>query len=332
MYTLDTTDCFRITPTSDTYIYDIIPTEKGIVTISSDNSLRLLDPLALNTPLNTIKNVNAEITCATVIRGDGESSSLVGTAGRDGKLTLIDFRCQKIGEISTQGNAAILALASFGNAIAAGTELTNHQASVIMWDARNLSAPVVEYVESHSDDVTEVQFHPSRPQILLSGSTDGLLNIYDTTVSDEEDALHQTINHGHSIHRCNFLNDADIFALSHDEQFSLYELMTDVGEGIEEPAAVSFGDMRELLGGEYAANVVRRTDGSAVLGIGSHSRESFDLIQLRKHSSWNFVPEERVNLTGAHGSEIVRSFCFMDSHKTVLTAGEDGQVKAWGSE
>jgi hypothetical protein len=50
----------------------------------------------------------------------------------------------------------------------------------------------------------------------------------------------------------------------------MYELVTDIGEGIEEPAPVNFGDMRELLGGEYAANVVRRTDGSAVLGIGSH--------------------------------------------------------------
>jgi hypothetical protein len=118
--------------------------------------------------------------------------------------------------------------------------------------------------------ITQVQFHPSRPQILLSGSTDGLVNIYNTTVSDEEDALHQTINHGHSIHHANFLNDTDIYALSHDEQFSTYELVTNEGEEIEEPAPVNFGDIREMLGGEYAANVVRRPDGSAVLGIGSH--------------------------------------------------------------
>jgi hypothetical protein len=55
--------------------------------------------------------------------------------------------------------------------LAAGTELTNHQATVSIWyitpsfamdnidtsrDARSLGEPVVHYVESHSDDVTEV--------------------------------------------------------------------------------------------------------------------------------------------------------------------------------
>jgi hypothetical protein len=96
------------------------------------------------------------------------------------------------------------------------------------------------------------------------------MNIYNTTISDEEEALHQTINHGHSIHHANFLTDVDIFALSHDEKFSMYELVTNPEEGVEESRPFHFGDMRETLNGEYVANVLRRPDGSAVLGIGSH--------------------------------------------------------------
>jgi len=115
-----------------------------------------------------------------------------------------------------------------------------------------------------------------------------------------------------------------------------------------EEHAVHYGDMREGLGGEYMANVLRRPDGSAVIGMGTHryilgwlgyrvllignSRESFDLIQFTKNTPWTFVPESKVTLPGAHGTEIVRAFCFLDSHKTVLTAGEDGQVKAWSGE
>lgn len=196
-------------------------------------------------------------------------------------------------------------------------------------DARSLASPVVQYVESHSDDVTEVcypvvvysgctnhssqlQFHSTQESLLLSGSTDGLVNIYNITVSDEEEALHQTINHGHSIHHANFLSDTDIFALSHDEKFSMYELVTNPEEGVEEPAPVVYGDMRENLGGEYVANVLCRPDGGAVLGIGSHSKNDFDLVQLKKGKPWVFAPETKVTLSGAHGSEIVRSFCFLD--------------------
>ena len=109
-----------------------------------------------------------------------------------------------------------------------------------------------------------------RPQILLSGSTDGLVNIYNTTITDEEEALHQTINHGHSIHHANFLSEVDIFALSHDEKFSMYELVTDIAEEVVEKEPSNFGDMRERLGGEYVVNVLGRGDGGAVMGVGMH--------------------------------------------------------------
>ena len=125
-------------------------------------------------------------------------------------------------------------------------------------------------MRAFAESFPKLQFHPTRPQILLSGSTDGLVNIYNTTIADEEEALHQTINHGASIHHSNFLSDIDIFALSHDEKFSMYELVTNPEEGVEEPPPVRFGDMREKLGGEYVANVVKRPDGGAVVGVGSH--------------------------------------------------------------
>ena len=42
------------------------------------------------------------------------------------------------------------------------------------------------------------------------------------------------------------------------------------------------------------------------------STESFDLVQFQNGTPWRFVPDEKVRLPGAHGSEIVRSFCFLD--------------------
>jgi SEL1 protein len=129
---------------------------------------------------------------------------------------------------------------------------------------------VIQFDPLQTTDRSKLQFHPSRPQILLSGSTDGLLNIYNTTITDEEEALHQTINHGASIHRSNFLSDIDIFALSHDEKLSIYELVTNPEEGVEEQPPIHFGDMREKLQGEYVANIIRRRDRGSVIGIGTH--------------------------------------------------------------
>lgn len=78
------------------------------------------------------------------------------------------------------------------------------------------------------------------------------------------------------------------------------------------------------------------------------SRESFDLVQLKNNPPWSFSAETKVTLPGAHGSELIRSFCFFDAvsnsvynvwqilivlqHQIVVTCGEDGQIKAWKGE
>lgn len=65
----------------------------------------------------------------------------------------------------------------------------------------------MSYVDSHNDDVTAVRFHPQKLNCLISGSTDGLINIYDTNINDEDDAVYQTINHEASIHSTGFISE-----------------------------------------------------------------------------------------------------------------------------
>ena len=90
MYTLDATGVFRIEQPPDTYIYHIEPVADRIAAISSDNCLRLIDPLFLNGPaLNTIQNIHAEVTCLKIL--DAENG-IICTAGRDGKIAIFDLR------------------------------------------------------------------------------------------------------------------------------------------------------------------------------------------------------------------------------------------------
>lgn len=59
------------------------------------------------------------------------------------------------------------------------------------------------------------------------------------------------------------------------------------------------------------------------------SQQLFQLIHMSKSRNWAFNPNSSVGLPGAHGSELVRSFCFFDQEQVVFTAGEDGQIIAW---
>ena len=140
-------------------------------------------------------------------------------------------------------------------------------------DLRSPSKPLQKYVESHNDDVTEVQFHPTLPRCLLSGGTDGLVNIYDMSISDEDDALIQVHNHGSSINHAGFLSNSDLFALSHDETLSVYHL-NDPDESTDEPSPTVFGDLRPKLDCEYIVDVIPSTSSSsgveAIVGAGSH--------------------------------------------------------------
>ncbi|KAL8848941.1 MAG: hypothetical protein Q9221_006035 [Calogaya cf. arnoldii] len=240
----------------DTYIYKILPINTELVSISSDDALRVIDPPTLKV-CGTIDRVHDGVTS---LSGWGDNLAL--TAGRDGL-------------------------------------------------------------------VTDLSFHPSHPSTLLSGSTDGLVNIYNTTVTDEDDALTQVFNHGSSIAHTGFVSDHEVFALSHDEVFSIYD--TTGPDDAEDVPACAMGDLRPHLQCDYVVDLVSSGSTGPVLGAGSHSSHHLDIVPLVHESEWTLDGANTLRLPSAHGEEVVRSFCFSRDGNTIFTAGEDGLIKAWRS-
>jgi WD40 repeat protein len=78
--------------------------------------------------------------------------------------------------------------------VAAGSELKGDEnVAIAFWDLR---APINKqllgyYTESHSDDIIRVEFCRMNSTKLISGSTDGLVCLYDVSKSNEDDALDQ---------------------------------------------------------------------------------------------------------------------------------------------
>ena len=134
-------------------------------------------------------------------------------------------------------------------------------------DVRSSPSAKAHYQEVHSDDVTDLVFNPANPALLLSGSTDGLVNVYDTRIPDEDDLVVQTCNHDASVHRAAWLTNSEIAVLSHDERCALYDVAEEHANG---DATHDFGDLRPVLDCQYVADVTPKMDGSgAILGAGS---------------------------------------------------------------
>lgn len=72
--------------------------------------------------------------------------------------------------------------------IGAGTELLNHDVFILFYDIRQ-TAKMGFYSEGHDDDISQVKFHYANPDSMLTGSDDGLVNLYDISKTNEDDAL-----------------------------------------------------------------------------------------------------------------------------------------------
>lgn len=100
------------------------------------------------------------------------------------------------------------------------------------------------------------------------------MNIYNTTIPDEDDALVQITNHGSSIHHAGFLTDTQLYALSHDEDFSVHPLISQDDEAAaqeEDHAPTKFGDLRGLLNCEYIVDIITPSEnGNTIIAAGIH--------------------------------------------------------------
>ncbi|KAJ6001323.1 hypothetical protein N7499_002764 [Penicillium canescens] len=312
---------------ADSYIYGITAAAPGtFAAISSDDSLRVFDAADLNR--GAVVSSHTHDGGVTSLRSYAGESQLL-TGGRDGKVRIWDVRAGgPVVEMETARHSPVLSVACNPetNTVVAGTELVSSQAVVAFWDIRSPKEFSLQYVESHNDDITELQYHPTRSNILLSGSTDGLVNIYNTTITDEDEALVQVINHG-SVHHAGFLSEREIFALSHDELFSVHPA-TDPDDTAQVPDPVHFGDVREKLACEYVAQLCIGGQG-AFIAAGNKMDNRLDLVPLVSGPEWKLDQENLWRLPGAHGEEVVRSVCLDEQSQSVFTCGEDGFVRAW---
>lgn len=301
----------------NTYLYSLARRGDTFATIGSDDSLRLFD-ISLNL-LNKVQPAHSGISCL--------ASSDIGfvTAGRDGVIRIWDLQSPnpslQIFEPKSRGFSSIT---HHGHYLAAGTESIKEglgDVSVLIYDCRNASTPLRNYVESHTDTITQLAFHPAEPNVLLSGSTDGLISIFEVNVEEEDDALQRVLNPRSAVHCAGFLNNTSVYVATTDEHMFIYPLSDS-----DDVSTIEFGDVREKEDCTYIVNIIPSRSGLNVV-CGHNINQTLSILDL--DASRSFSIASRLALPGAHGDEIVRDFMLLGDAKKAITCGEDGQLKLW---
>lgn len=143
----------------------------------------------------------------------------------DGSIRLWDTRsCRQVSLLRTyQPPSEIYSLSfggSSGNLVAAGGKAT-----VFCWDWRTRQQ-LACMEECHTDDVTQVRFHPVQREKLFSACVDGLICVLDTRGEiNDDDGLEVVMGVGTSIGRIGFhgASSERLWCLTHIETLSIWD-------------------------------------------------------------------------------------------------------------
>ncbi|NXO26459.1 WDR89 protein, partial [Cisticola juncidis] len=219
--------------------------------------------------------------------------------------------------------------------VCAGTEKVEKDTFLVFWDARGVTdcasttkEPLGVYSESHNDDITKICFHPTQPNLVVSGSTDGLVNVFDINKDNEDDALISTCNSESSVSSLGWSGEGykQVYCVTHDEGFCWWDTAQ---LDTEEPITLLHVlDVRESVctenhGLHYLVGGLYHEKAGKLFLVGGTSTGNIHLISCSP-DGLSLVG----TLRGGH-SATVRSFCWSPTDESLLTGGEDAQLLLW---
>lgn len=210
--------------------------------------------------------------------------------------------------------------------ICTGTEQINGNVFLLFYDVRERQQ-LGGYFESHEDDITSLRFHHTNPDILCSGSTDGLINVFDIKEATEDEALTTTINTESSVQKLNWhknIYEQDVIScITYTNDFHVY--LPDEGDIVAkfDRCQITAAARRK---NETSCNVVdahSTGNGDILLLTGTNYNKGEVLRTLRLNKSLLPVADFIGN------KQVVRASIFEKKSGTLVTGGESGFVTLW---
>ncbi|NXF81349.1 WDR89 protein, partial [Sclerurus mexicanus] len=309
----------------------------GFVAVScSGRSVRVYD----RETLRFLRQYSSPPGALSGVRFAHTGDSVVFSAGSEGTVKCWDVRAATQKPVRVFSGYPSNVFISFDIScsdliVCAGTEKVEQDAFLVFWDARGITdcassakEPLGVYSESHNDDITKICFHPVEPNLVVSGSTDGLVNVFDINKDNEDDALISTCNSDSSVSFIGWSGKdyKQVYCLTHDEGFCWWDTAQ---LETEEPITLSrVLDVRDSVCAEnhslhYLVGGLYHEKAEKLFLIGGTSTGNIHLISCGT-DGLSLVG----TLCGGH-SATVRSFCWNLADESLLTGGEDAQLLLW---
>lgn len=330
-YRVRTQTSFNLSSDS-TFVFDIaVPVGAGnkFAASSSDNCIKIYskDTVQLQTTLAGPRKRISGIT------GAKTNPNLLWSCSEDPSVTLWDLRT---GSAVTQyqcGNIlpTCCDVSCDDQFLAVGTELDDDEdAPILVWDVRS-QKPAGTLPDSHSDDITQIVFHPVVPNIMASGSTDGLVNVTDIKLLDQpDDATLLTLNAESSIGKLGYFgpNGEYIYGLTHDESYMMWHATERENED-ETELILKFPNLRENLASngiqvDYFIESLYHPNSQRLFLIGGTHDGRVEILHVSSGSI-----SLASSLYNGHSSTVRAIHWSMDEAAEILTAGEDSNITVW---
>ncbi|XP_055624240.1 WD repeat-containing protein 89 [Toxorhynchites rutilus septentrionalis] len=183
------------------------------------------------------------------------------------------------------------------------------------------------YWECHSEDITNVRFHPTNPDLLASGSVDGLINVFDISHPNEDDAMKYCFNVEDSIERLNWHKNSNnkdsVSCITTTNNFHLYDVE-------DQELEVEFDRIKitEFIKRKSSidCNVVNiHNSGSSFILLAGSNYNRGECLRSLKYDNKSFQPHQNF----LNNRQIIRDSIYNEKENFLITTGEGGLITMW---
>lgn len=258
-----------------------------------------------------------------------QSSDLIYTSSADCTVKTWDTRLGSNPSAIIKFETDVFALTSnnMDNLLVVGVEN-----NVVFYDRRMLQGNVNSrnclgvYSDVHTNEITQLVFHPSHHHLLASSAEDGLICMYNVGTAEAGDAVVSIMNTDCTVNKFGFFgpNGDGLYSISSIETLSIWH----------HPSAqrlYSFDDIRDTTGVDYLIDCFETSaDEELFLFAGSHTGE-IDIIGVQP-SSYRTLGTRLIGHTST-----IRAICPVPTLSpggkglAAVSVGEDGKICSYNN-